>query len=330
MRTSAPTDRGLQAIFGLVAADFSALNALIPRLLTSDVGLVEEIGRYIVESGGKRLRPLIVLLVSQVLGEQRPARIELAAIIELLHTATLLHDDVVDASALRRGRATANAQWGNASSVLVGDFIYSRAFQLMANLDRPAIVRILADATNVIAEGEVQQLSHVGNLALAEADYLKVIRGKTAMLFEAAAHTAAELAGGSSAQIAAARDFGLAFGTAYQLIDDVLDYCGEVGVIGKNVGDDLAEGKLTLPLIRAIASSAPAEADCIREAITARSRVGLADVVRIVRASGALEHARALAASYSRAATQALSQLPAHPARTALMELTEIAAQRVS
>ncbi|MDP6971728.1 MAG: polyprenyl synthetase family protein, partial [Pseudomonadales bacterium] len=243
----------LASVLDLVAEDFDAVNHLIPRQLTSDVDMVEEIGRYIVDSGGKRLRPLLVLLGARCCGYEGKDHRTLAAIIEFLHTATLLHDDVVDTSTLRRGRATANALWGNAPSVLVGDFLYSRAFQLMVELADMNIMTILSDATNTIAEGEVLQLSRVGDSSLDEADYMEVIRCKTAMLFQAASHTAAVLASDDAAEISSLREFGVQFGLAYQLVDDWLDYAGDTATMGKNVGDDLVEGKLTLPLIHALA-----------------------------------------------------------------------------
>ena len=235
-----------------MADDFDAVNALIPRRLTSDVDLVEEIGRHIIDSGGKRLRPLLVLLSARCLGYNGTDHIKLAAIIEFLHTATLLHDDVVDRSDLRRGRATANHLWGNAPSVLVGDFLYSRAFQLMVELGRIDIISILSDATNVIAEGEVQQLANIGKADVSEAAYFDVIRAKTAMLFQAASQTAAVLVTRDEAHVTALRDYGLTLGLAYQLVDDWLDYAGDPAVMGKNAGDDLAEGKLTLPLIHTL------------------------------------------------------------------------------
>lgn len=322
-----PADRFV-AMFDVVREDFAALNALIPRLLTSDVDLVEEIGRYVVESGGKRLRPLIVLLGSRCCGYQGDRNVELAAIIELLHTATLLHDDVIDQSALRRGRATANSNWGNAPTVLVGDFLYSRAFQLMASLERMDIIRALADATNVIAAGEVQQLSQVGNASLTEAQYMDVIRGKTAVLFEAAAHTAALLADCAPAQVAALRSYGLNLGMAYQLIDDVLDYEGNASEMGKNVGDDLAEGKMTLPLIFTITHGQACDAQLIKDAIAAHARDRLDEVVWSVRRSGALDYTREHAIKHARIAMDALAVLPSHPARDSLDAIARFSFER--
>ena len=223
-RITRPSD--LDDVFSVVRNDFAKVDALIPRQMTSDIALVSEIGRYIVGSGGKRLRPLIVLLVARASGYQGDAHVRLATLVEFLHTATLLHDDVVDRSGRRRGRATANALWGNAPSVLVGDFLYSRAFQLMVDLDSMELMAIISDATNVIAEGEVLQLENIGNAELTETDYLEIIRCKSALLFQAAAHTAIVLSNDDPETISGYRNFGLHFGLAYQLVDDWLDYAG--------------------------------------------------------------------------------------------------------
>jgi len=331
----------LGRIFELVADDFQAVNALIPRQLTSDVDLVEAIGRYIVESGGKRLRPLIVLLGARACGVKGNGHIRLAAIIEFLHTATLLHDDVVDRSGLRRGRATANALWGNAPSVLVGDFVYSRAFQLMVELENLDVMAILADATNVIAEGEVLQLANVGNSDLSEDSYREVIRCKTAMLFQAAAHSSAVLGlatvapenakeSAKAANIEHLRDYGLHFGVAYQLIDDWLDYAGDSEVMGKNVGDDLAEGKATLPLIYTIANGAPADAQLVRDALESKCSDQLDAVCAAVARSGALDYTKAQAKKASDLAIDALLELPETPYRDALEDLARAAIARLS
>ncbi|WP_278802969.1 polyprenyl synthetase family protein, partial [Marinobacter nauticus] len=242
-----------QRIYDTVADDFSRVNDLIIKRLASDVPLVEKIAQYIIESGGKRLRPLLVLLASQAAGYQKDDHLKLAAVIEFLHTATLLHDDVVDTSDMRRGRSTANAKWGNAPSVLVGDFLYARAFEMMVELQSLPIMNVLSHATAVIAEGEVMQLMNVKNPDLSEDQYMVVIHNKTAMLFEAASHTGALLAGASAEQENALKDYGKHLGLAFQLVDDVLDYQGDAETMGKNVGDDLAEGKTTLPLIYAMA-----------------------------------------------------------------------------
>lgn len=333
----------LARIFELVADDFAAVNELIPRQLTSDVDLVESIGRYIVESGGKRLRPLIVLLGARACGMSGSGHIRLAAIIEFLHTATLLHDDVVDRSGLRRGRATANALWGNAPSVLVGDFLYSRAFQLMVELENLDVMAILADATNVIAEGEVLQLANVGNAELSEDSYREVIRCKTAMLFQAAAHSSAVLGTSaretetktqidneSDAHIEHLRDYGLHFGIAYQLIDDWLDYAGDTDIMGKNVGDDLAEGKATLPLIYTIANGKPADAKLVRDALESKCADQLDAVCLAVKRSGALDYTKDQARKASTSAIDALLALPENPYRDALEDLARAAIARLS
>ena len=322
--------RGLASVYALVAADFAAVNELIPRQLTSDVGLVEEIGRHIVDSGGKRLRPLLVLLGAGACGYRGSDHVRLAAIIEFLHTATLLHDDVVDRSELRRGRATANATWGNAPSVLVGDFLYSRAFQLMVELADMDIMAVLSEATNTIAEGEVMQLANVGNEALSESQYLEVIRCKTALLFQAAAHTAGVLGSDDPERIDALKHFGLHFGLAYQLVDDYLDYAGDSTLMGKNAGDDLAEGKLTLPLIHALANARREDAAVIREALAARSTERLDDVLAIVRRCQALEYVQEAAWRQAELAQASLAALPESEYRDALQTLAEYSKARLS
>jgi octaprenyl-diphosphate synthase len=320
----------IKAVYALVASDFDAVNALIPRRLTSDVGLVEEIGRHIIDSGGKRLRPLLVLLGARCLGYRGADHVKLAAIIEFLHTATLLHDDVVDRSDLRRGRATANHLWGNAPSVLVGDFLYSRAFQLMVELGRIDIISILSDATNVIAEGEVQQLANIGKADIGETAYFEVIRAKTAMLFQAASQTAAVLASDDDAQVAALRDYGLTLGLAYQLVDDWLDYAGDPAVMGKNAGDDLAEGKLTLPLIHTLRYGSSSDRKIVRDAIETRSSAALADVIVAVKRCGALDRTRHDAELHAQGAIQLLAILPNSEYRDALAELARFCVSRLN
>ncbi|MEM7078144.1 MAG: polyprenyl synthetase family protein [Pseudomonadota bacterium] len=290
----------LQPVYALVTDDFAAVNRLIPEQISSDVNLVEDIGEHIVASGGKRLRPLMVLLIARGLGYSDDAHIRLAAIIEFLHTAMLLHDDVVDRSGLRRGKVTANELWGNAPSVLVGDFLYSRAFQMMVQVGSMSIMRILSDATNTIAEGEVLQLANVGNLQINEARYREIIRCKTALLFESATHTGAELAASADSAIPreaveALRCFGLHFGMTYQLVDDWLDYMGDTETMGKNVGDDLAEGKLTLPLIYALQHAPTEQQQTVRDAIAARSNEQLERITEIVRRCGALDYTQKMA-----------------------------------
>jgi octaprenyl-diphosphate synthase len=326
--TTSPPD--IKAAYALVADDFGAVNALIPRRLTSDVGLVEEIGRHIIDSGGKRLRPLLVLLSARSLGYSGTDHIKLAAIIEFLHTATLLHDDVVDRSDLRRGRATANHLWGNAPSVLVGDFLYSRAFQLMVELGRIDIISILSDATNVIAEGEVQQLANIGKAEVSEADYFNVIRAKTAMLFQAASQTAAVLVSPDEAPINALRDYGLTLGLAYQLVDDWLDYAGDPEVMGKNAGDDLAEGKLTLPLIHTLRHGSNTDRKIVREAIETRSSAALADVILAVKRCGALDRTRHEAEVQAQRAIDLLDVIPSGRYRDALAQLAHFCVSRLN
>ncbi len=320
----------LAPILKLIEEDFAEVNCLIARQLKSQVDLVTEIGRYIVEGGGKRLRPALVLLATGCCNYAGDRHIILAAVIEYLHTATLLHDDVVDRSELRRGRTTVNSLWGNAPSVLVGDFLYSRAFQLMVELEIPDVLAILADATNVIVQGEVMQFSDIGNLSIDHDRYMEVIRCKTALLFQAAGHTSAVLSGASPKQVEALKTFGLEFGIAYQLVDDWLDYAGDKDSMGKNAGDDLAEGKLTLPLIFTLANCNAAQANVVRESLITRSTVRLEEVLEVVRASGALDHTQSTALEHSERAKQCLRALPANAYRDALVNLTEYAQARMA
>jgi octaprenyl-diphosphate synthase len=324
----------LDRIFSLVRDDFAAVNTLIPRRLTSDVELVEKIGTYIVESGGKRLRPLLVLLAVRALGyptDQTGSdeHIKLAAVIEFLHTATLLHDDVVDRSALRRGRPTANALWGNAPSVLVGDFLYSRAFQLMVELGRMKILAILSDATNTIAEGEVHQLANIGNFDLGESEYRDTIRCKTALLFEAATHTAGELVDRSPALTESLRRFGLHFGMAYQLVDDCMDYLGDAATMGKNAGDDLAEGKLTLPIIHALTRAGDGQRALLIESLRRGDASALPEVLDVMTSLGSLVYAKDAALAESNLALAALEALPVSAAREAMADLTRFCTRRL-
>ena len=306
------------AVYDVVAEDFSAVNQTILDQLHSDVELVETISRYLVEAGGKRVRPLLVLLTAQACGYQGERHTTLAAIIEFLHTATLLHDDVVDMSQLRRGRATANANWGNAPSVLVGDFLYSRAFQLMIGLDNVTILSILADATNVIAEGEVQQLMNRHQPDLSEAEYNAVINAKTAALFEASSHTSAILSDAADEQVEAMRLFGHHLGMAFQLIDDALDYEGNAEEMGKNVGDDLAEGKATLPLIVTMQQAETEQAELIRNAILADSvdAEQIPGIVALVQQYGGLPYTHEQAQQHAQQALSQLEHLPESRYRT--------------
>jgi len=319
-----------QRIYDTVADDFSRVNDLIIKRLSSDVPLVEKIAQYIIESGGKRLRPLLVLLSSQAIGYKGDDHLKLAAVIEFLHTATLLHDDVVDTSDLRRGRSTANARWGNAPSVLVGDFLYARAFEMMVELQSLRIMSVLSRATAVIAEGEVMQLTNVKNPDLSESQYMEVIHNKTAMLFEAASHTGALLAGASNDQEIALRDYGKHLGLAFQLVDDVLDYRGDAEAMGKNVGDDLAEGKITLPLIYAMEKGVESERQLIRQAIRKGGLDDLHAILQIVDRSGALEYTMAKAREQATLAAACLDALPASDHRNAMTLLADLAVSRVS
>jgi octaprenyl-diphosphate synthase len=304
-----------------MAAEMQAVDEVIRRRLKSEVALVDQIGNYIVGAGGKRIRPRLVLLFSGALGYAGPNRHELAAIIEFIHTATLLHDDVVDESALRRGRPTANALFGNAASVLVGDFLYSRAFQMMVEVGRMRVLEVLSDATNVIAEGEVLQLMNMHDADLAIDDYLRVIRYKTAKLFEASARLGAVIADAPREVEDGCADFGRALGTAFQLVDDLLDYEGDTAALGKNVGDDLREGKPTLPLLFAMAHGTPEESRLIRHAIEHGEVERLAEIVQIVRSTGAIDATRQAARREADHALEQLRLLPESPARQALLEL---------
>ncbi|MDG9853680.1 polyprenyl synthetase family protein [Pseudomonas nitroreducens] len=317
-----------QAFYRVVADDFTAVDGIIRRQLTSRVPLVEKIGDYIISAGGKRLRPLLVLLSGKALGYSGDDLKLLAATIEFLHTSTLLHDDVVDASGLRRGRATANAQWGNAPSVLVGDFLYARSFEMMVELGSMPVMRIISQATRVIAEGEVLQLSKVRDASTTEETYMEVIRGKTAMLFEASTHSAAALANAQPEQSEALRLFGDALGIAFQLVDDLLDYRGDAASLGKNVGDDLAEGKPTLPLIATMRDGTPEQAALVRKAIQQGGSQDLEGIRAAVEAAGALDYTAKLAREYAARAIEHLKALPDNEHRAALIELAEFSVAR--
>lgn len=312
----------------VVENDFGAVNQLILESLSSHVPLVEEISNYLIEAGGKRLRPILVLLSAKACGYQQTQHISLAAIIEFLHTAMLLHDDVVDASDLRRGRKTVNAAWGNPASVLVGDFLHSRAFEMMVEIGDMKVMQILSHATNTIAEGEVQQLTNIRNPRITEADYLQVISRKTAMLFEAASHSGAVLAHGTLEQQTALQAYGLHLGRAFQLVDDVLDYKGTADDMGKNIGDDLAEGKATLPLIVAMRDGEPDQADFVRQAILNGGVENLDRIAQIVEAAGGLKYTSELAVRETAAAIESLASLPDSPYKTAMLNLAEFSISR--
>ena len=318
----------LENLSKLLAADMQSVDQVIRERLHSEVVLIRQVAEYIIGGGGKRLRPALVLLSSGALGYRGTAHHTLAAVVEFIHTATLLHDDVVDESALRRGRPTANSLFGNAASVLVGDFVYSRAFQMMVNVDDMRVLRVLADATNVIAEGEVLQLMNCRNADIDEASYLQVIRYKTAKLFEAASRLGALLAGAPPAVEEAMAAYGSHLGTAFQLIDDVLDYSGEAGVIGKNVGDDLAEGKPTLPLIRVIQHGSSEEAALVRSALASGGLDDLDRVLAAIHRSGALDYTRRQAEAEVSAAAAALDSIPSTQYRDFLLQLAQFAVTR--
>lgn len=308
--------------------DFLAVNDMIIHQLHSDVELVENIGEYIVEGGGKRLRPLVVLLAALGCNYQGKEHIKLACIIEFIHTATLLHDDVVDTSELRRGRPTANAKWGNSPTVLVGDFLYSRAFQLLVELGSMDIMRMLADTTNTIAEGEVQQLINAGDPDVDEQNYLNVIYKKTAILFQTATATGALIAGQNKQVVDAFSAYGKHLGMAFQLQDDVLDYTGNAEEMGKNVGDDLSEGKPTLPLIFSMREGSKEEAGLIRQAIKDCDASQIKQVVEIVQTSGGLEYTRNSAREQALLAQQAIADLPDTEYKKALLGLADFALSR--
>lgn len=306
------------------------VDEVIRERLSSRVVLIDQISHYIVNAGGKRIRPRLVLLFSEALGFAGPERFELAASVEFIHTATLLHDDVVDESDLRRGRATANAMFGNAASVLVGDFLYSRAFQMMVSVNRMRVLEVLADATNVIAEGEVLQLMNMHDPDLSVEDYLQVIRFKTAKLFEASARLGAVLSGADEALEESCAAYGRSLGTAFQLVDDLLDYEGNSHELGKNVGDDLREGKPTLPLLLAMERATEAERGLIRHAIEHGELQKLDEVLAIVRRTGALDATRAAAQAESDQARAQLARLPPSRAREALLDLCSRSVHRSS
>jgi len=318
----------IEAIRDFLAADMRAVDAVIRTRLASEVVLIRQVAEHIVAGGGKRLRPMLLLLSAGAFGYRGHHHHELAAVVEFIHTATLLHDDVVDESALRRGRATANAMFGNSAAVLVGDFVYSRAFQMMVGVDSMRVLQVLADATNVIAEGEVMQLMNCHNPEIDEAGYLAVIRCKTAKLFEAATRLGAILGGATPAQEEAMSCFGMQLGVAFQLIDDVLDYSGEEATIGKNLGDDLAEGKPTLPLIYAIEHGTPEQSQTVRRAIEQGGRDDLAAVINAIQATGALDYARAQARAASQTACAAATSLRNSAQRDYLLQLADFAVTR--
>lgn len=311
-----------------IAADMDAVNRVIRHQLHSEVPLVNQIAEYIISAGGKRIRPALVLLVANAHGYTGSHHHVLAAVIEFIHTATLLHDDVVDESSLRRGRQTANALFGNAASVLVGDFVYSRAFQMMVSVDDMRVMQILADATNVIAEGEVLQLLNMHDPDVTEERYLQVIRCKTAKLFEAAAQLGALVAGADAVGISAAAEYGRSLGTAFQLIDDVLDYSGNANDIGKNVGDDLREGKPTLPLIYLLQHGTPDQRNLVRACIENGDEQQFEAVLHAITTSGALDYTKREAEKAAHRASEAITKLSDSQFKDSLLELCAFAVDR--
>ena len=311
-----------------ISADMAAVDTVIRTRLTSEVSLIDQIAEYIIAAGGKRLRPVLLILVAGALGYRGPKAHELAAVVELIHTATLLHDDVVDESDLRRGRSTANAMFGNAASVLVGDFLYSRSFQMMVAAGNMRVMEVLSEATNVIAEGEVLQLMNIGDADVSEERYLLVIRYKTAKLFEAAARLGAIIAGADEPTITRMAEFGMRLGTAFQLIDDVLDYAGKAEDTGKNVGDDLGEGKPTLPLIHVLAHGSPAQQATAKSAITNPGGSKFLAVLEAIASTGALEYTRRIASREAELAKRSLDGIAPSKYLETLIQLCAVAVER--
>jgi octaprenyl-diphosphate synthase len=318
----------LEPLKELIGEDMLAVDSLIRKRLDSDVVLVRQVAEYIIAGGGKRLRPALVVLAAGSLGYRGRDHHELAAVVEFIHTATLLHDDVVDESELRRGRETANARFGNPASVLVGDFLYSRSFQMMVGLGNMRVLQVLADATNTIAEGEVMQLLNVHDADLDEARYLEVVRRKTSKLFEAAARLGAIVGDASPELESGLADYGVHLGTAFQLLDDVLDYSGDLEQTGKNLGDDLNEGKPTLPLIYVMRNGSRAQVADVRDAIEKGGRESFGAVLDAIRSTGALDYARNQARNEAKQACKAISVLPSSAYKDSLVELASFAADR--
>ena len=318
----------LEHLYAPIAADMRAVDGVIRERLHSEVVLIRQVAEYIIGAGGKRLRPALVLFSAGALGYRGSHHRELAAVVEFIHTATLLHDDVVDESDLRRGNRTANALFGNAASVLVGDFLYSRAFQMMVSVGSMRIQQVLADATNTIAEGEVLQLLNCHNADIDIPQYLRVIRYKTAKLFEAAARLGAILSGAPAEVEEGLARYGMHLGTAFQLVDDVLDYSGDEDATGKHLGDDLAEGKPTLPLIHAMQQGNAAQSACVRHAIEEGGRNAFPEVLAAIRATGALDETRRHAETEAQLALEAVAMLPASTYKDSLVQLPPFAVAR--
>lgn len=318
----------LSACLSRIADDMRQVDAVIRSSLSSQVPLIHQISDYIIHSGGKRLRPALVLMAGDLAGGVTPAHHQLATIVEFIHTATLLHDDVVDASELRRGKSTANHVYGNPASVLVGDFLYSRAFQMMVSLQNMQVMQILANATNLISEGEVLQLLNVRNVGVSEQDYLQVIHFKTAKLFEAAAQLGAVQHGLSSTQVHALAAYGMHLGTAFQLIDDVLDLTGDTLQIGKTLGNDLVEGKVTLPMLYAMQHGSSAQAALVRDALLNGEGEKLSEVLAVLQEVKAFDYVKQVAQREALAASSALSTFAASPAKQALLDLAQLSVDR--
>ncbi|MBV8802495.1 MAG: polyprenyl synthetase family protein [Gammaproteobacteria bacterium] len=318
----------LESIRSLAQSDLDATDKFIRTELTSDIPLINQLVEYILKCGGKRIRPLLVLLSTRAFCNQKQQHIDLAAAIELIHTATLLHDDVVDNSSLRRGHNTAHTIWGNEASVLVGDFLYSRAFQLIVRTQNLSVINIFSDATNLIAEGEVMQLINCHDPDTSEQCYFQVIERKTAKLFEVATQAGAALGTNKTDHIMAMKQYGLHLGIAYQLIDDALDYSASAEQMGKNMGNDLTEGKPTLPLIYALQKGRPSEVALIRKAIQTGSIKNLTDIIEIIESTGAIEYTANAAKQYAQKATDRLNIIPASPYSKALHELAEFTVER--
>ncbi|MDP0071906.1 octaprenyl diphosphate synthase [Glaesserella parasuis] len=323
------TQLSLEQILTLVKADMQAVDQAILAQLNSDVVLINQLGHYIISDGGKRIRPLIAVLAANTVGYKGQEHITCAAFVEFIHTATLLHDDVVDESDMRRGRETANARFGNAASVLVGDFIYTRAFQMMASLRSLDVLQVMSDATNVIAEGEVQQLMNVNDPETTEANYMQVIYSKTARLFEAASQCSAIVSGADQATVIAMRDYGRYLGTAFQLVDDILDYSANAEQLGKNIGDDLAEGKPTLPLLHAMRSGNRQQAALIRKAIEqGGKREALDEILAIMAEHKSLDYTMERAKQEAQKAVDAIAILPESEYKQALISLAYLSVDR--
>ena len=325
---ASPPDFDMQTIIDLTKGDMEAVNGVIQTRLHSEVALINQLGHYIINSGGKRLRPLLVLLTARAFAYQGNQHIDIAAIIEFIHTATLLHDDVVDGSEMRRGQDTANNIWGNEASVLVGDFLYSRAFEMMVDVKNMRVMEILAHATNTIAEGEVLQLLNCHDADTTEERYLEVIHSKTAKLFEAATQLGAVISNRPDAEEKAMAAYGMHLGTAFQLVDDVLDYSSSADEIGKNIGDDLAEGKPTLPLIYAMRNGSAAQAQIIRSAIENGGREQIEAVIEAVHATGAIDYTAEMARQEAQLAAAAIAEIPPSRYKDALIALAEFSVNR--